>query len=519
MHPHLLENGLIGYLRWEYQERHFHDVHSVWTVRPDGTMSDALFKQHLGRPSSVRDARSIPGTGKLVAIAAGHHTLPKGPIVLLNPAAGVNNQAAIELLTHGSAPQERSETWRGPNTWEQQPVADGGVVVAGGFYMMPFAVSEKTFLASYAYGNREARRYTFGPLDRMSDVDSNGLGLYLLDAYGNNELIYRDPIYSIYSAIPMQRRERTAIPDATDPSVNFATCVISDIYQGMTGVERGSIKYIRISEALPWPIVPGEGVKRWPASNRWCPVRVIGTVPVESDGSAHFKVPTADNASVYFQALDENRMEIRRMRSSISFQPGERRGCTGCHETDTVAPKNAQGLASTRPAVMPTAPPWGVDRPLGFEWLVQPILDEHCTKCHAGKKLDGGIDLAPGRAYQSIIKGRLVSLSSPTSDGAVTPVKAFGSHKSKLITTLLAGHDGHEDVKLPPAQWEALVSWVDANAPYQDRMQSKRTADGRSWVWEHYPWQDPWAMPQQIPAKGRYLEVSKNKWTKALEAK
>jgi len=125
MHPHLLENGLIGYLRWEYQERHFHDVHSVWTVRPDGTMADALFKQHLGRPSSVRDARSIPGTGKLVAIAAGHHTLPKGPIVLLNPAAGVNNQAAIELLTHGSMPQERSETWRGPNTWEHMGAATG----------------------------------------------------------------------------------------------------------------------------------------------------------------------------------------------------------------------------------------------------------------------------------------------------------------------------------------------------------------------------------------------------------
>jgi len=352
----------------------------------------------------------------------------------------------------------------------------------------------------------------------MSDVDSNGLGLYLLDAYGNKELIYRDPIHSIYSAIPMQRRERPAMPDATDRSVNFATCVISDVYEGMTGVDRGSIKYIRIAEALPWPIVPGEGVKRWDASNRWCPVRVIGTVPVESDGSAHFKVPTADNASVYFQALDENRMEIRRMRSSISFQPGERRSCTGCHETDAVATEPPAGLAlaSTRPAVMPTPPPWGVDRPLGFEWLVQPILDEHCVDCHAGEKPDGGINLAPGRAYRTILAGRLVALSDPTSDGAVTPVKAFGSHKSKLITTLLAGH---EDVKLPPEQWEALVSWVDANAPYQDRMHSKRTADGRSWVWEHHPWQDPWAMPERVPAMGRYLEVPRNKWTAAIEAK
>ena len=70
-HPHLLDNGLLAYTRWEYQERYFSDVHAVSTVRPDGSMVDALFKQHLPRPMGIRDARSIPGSDSLVAIATG----------------------------------------------------------------------------------------------------------------------------------------------------------------------------------------------------------------------------------------------------------------------------------------------------------------------------------------------------------------------------------------------------------------------------------------------------------------
>ena len=71
-------------------------------------------------------------------------------------------------------------------------------------------------------------------------------------------------------------------------------------------------------------------------------MRVIGTVPVESDGSASFKVP-ADTA-VYFQALDERHMEIRRMRSMVSFKPGEVRGCRGCHESQARTPASRPRL-------------------------------------------------------------------------------------------------------------------------------------------------------------------------------
>ena len=45
-------------------------------------------------------------------------------------------------------------------------------------------------------------------------------------------------------------------------------------------------------------------------------------------------------------------MELRRMRSFISFQPGEVRGCVGCHESRPAAPTAAPTpLAALREAI------------------------------------------------------------------------------------------------------------------------------------------------------------------------
>ena len=59
--PHTLDDGTIGYTRWEYQERGWAHIQSIWVIRPDGTGADALFKQHLNDPWSLEDVRSIPG--------------------------------------------------------------------------------------------------------------------------------------------------------------------------------------------------------------------------------------------------------------------------------------------------------------------------------------------------------------------------------------------------------------------------------------------------------------------------
>ena len=139
------------------------------------------------------------------------------------------------------------------------------------------------------------------------------------------------------------------LPSRIGPESNYAICYLDDVNRDMPGVKAGDVRYLRISEHLQWffgkkddsrPDTLDAGHPTF-ARNfgywTWSPTRVIGTVPVEKDGSAYFKVPAG--LAIYFQALDENMMEIRRMRSHVEFKPGEVRGCVGCHETKQHVPR------------------------------------------------------------------------------------------------------------------------------------------------------------------------------------
>jgi mono/diheme cytochrome c family protein len=467
--PHTLDDGTIAYTRWEYHERGFADLQSIWTIRPDGTWADALFKQHLANPWALEDMRSIPSSHKLVAIATGHHTLAAGPVCVIDPAVGMNDSAAIGIVTPGVKSPEGGMSGT--------PVAQGSVQDAGGLYMTPWPLSEKYFLVSYCYGKQ---------------TDPTGYALYLIDVFGNKELIYRDQAISSFTPIPLRPRKRPPIlPDLTDPTKDHATCVVSDVTFGVGGVSRSDVKAIRISEPVGWPYDNTHGGHRYERDAKgagvgWTPTRIIGTVPVEADGSAHFRVP-ADTA-VYFQLLDARGMEIQRMRSFISFQNGEVRACVGCHESRSViGPGDSLSLASQRAASVPKPPPWGGDRAISFLRDVQSVLDAHCVSCHSGPKAAGGVELVGGltpgynRAYESLVTLRrkgteFVAYSNKYDSAAVlTRPYAFGSHKSRLVTALSdANHAGQ--VKLGAEDFERLVTWIDANAPYHDGFINKRPA-------------------------------------------
>jgi hypothetical protein len=239
--------------------------------------------------------------------------------------------------------------------------------------------------------------------------------------------------------------------------------------------------------------IPGNAGSQRIDFQSWSPVRVFGTVPVEADGSAYFEVP-ADTA-IYFQALDEQHMEVVRMRSFVSLKEGEVRGCRGCHESQGRAPAapSRHLLAIRRPPSTPAPPPWGADRLVGYEWLIQPVLDRRCVGCHGARKPDGGLDFSAARAPDGLLQsyrtmfgmlpGRkkgvrpLVSCSDRFSNADVTQPKQFGSHKSPLIQVLLEDELHKKEVRLTPTEWLSLVTWVDANAPYHDFFRNKRHSE------------------------------------------
>ncbi len=490
-YPHALDNGLIAYTRWDYQERHFLEVHAVWTVHPDGTMADAVFNQHIKAPYGLRDTRSIPGSQKLVSIATGHHTLAYGPVVIIDPSVGINNAEALKIVTPHVRPQE------GPMAGLTVP--EGGVPDRGGLYQTPWALSERCFLVSYSYA----------PVPSPTGGGSNaaGFAIYLIDVHGNKELIHRERIYSSAFPMPLRKRPRPPIvTELTDRADSSATCYVADVYDGLDGIPRGAVKYIRVSQRVGWPLDDKIGAMRWIPGNAWerhfgfwswSPVRVIGSVPVEEDGSAHFKVPAEE--ALYFQALDENHMELRRMRSHVTFQPGEVRGCTGCHESQLRSPQHAWRLpkALSREPREPAPPDWGADRLLGYEWLIQPVLDRRCVRCHGGQKTEGGIDLTATKSEDGFRRsfgtlfGRpigpgksggpgkvFVSVSDRFSGASVTQPKQFGSHRSPLIALLRKDPLHKTEAALSQSEWIALVTWIDANAPYYDTFFNRRPEDG-----------------------------------------
>jgi len=476
--PHTLDDGTVGYLRWEYHERSWAFIQSLWTIRPDGTGADAIFKQHFVNPWAIEDARSIPGSRKLVCVAAGHHTLAVGPVVVVDPSRGINEPKAMAIVTPDVKPTEGG--------MDGVPVPEGGTQDGGGLYSTPWALSEKCFLASYTYSNKE--------------TDAKGYALYVIDVFGNKELVYRDPAISCFVPMPLRPRPRPPVlPEFVDLSQDHATCVISDVSFGSEELA-GRIHYVRIAEPIGWPYDNQLGGQRYgekgPRLINWTPIRILGDVPVERDGSAHFEVP-ADTA-VYFQLLDEHRMELRRMRSFISFQPGEKRACAGCHETRGVTPRAGQApLAAARPPQALIPPPWG-DRPVSFLRDIQPILDQHCAGCHGGLKPAGGLDfcggltdwsrefekwwgLVPGygfnRAFETITRARLVAAAEPNlQDASITPSLAYGAHQSKLLKAI-DGATHRERVQLKPDERLRLTMWMDANAPYHDRFVNKRTSE------------------------------------------
>ena len=116
-----------------------------------------------------------------------------------------------------------------------------------------------------------------------------------------------------------------------------AIVYLTDIYagKGLEGVPRGTVKRLRLFE--PHYAYPGMGGHiNIGIDGPWDVHRILGTVPVEADGSASFKVPA--NTPIAVQPLDASGRAVQIMRSWFTAMPGETVSCVGCHESQNTAP-------------------------------------------------------------------------------------------------------------------------------------------------------------------------------------
>lgn len=446
--PTLLPDGRILYSRWEYNERSVTSLHHPFTIFPDGTMMSPYYGNATIRPNVVQFPRPVAGSGKIMALFTGHHGQTHGAVGLIDRARAVDGPEAVTLLTPRiPVIGEKAEDSR------------------FGWYSDPWPLEEDIYLCSFTP--------TVVPCLEWS------WALYVGDRHGNLGLVYRDPDIACAEPVPLTPRPRPHVlppaPGDTDSTAATATLMVQDAHVGLPGVPRGQVKGLRILEDMPRKGVHEGGVVCTSGTSIYTVKRVLGVVPVDPDGSAHFTVPA--NRNVYFEALDGEGLEIQRMRSVVCLKPGENRSCTGCHESRLSAPLVRRSTAFARPPAAPEPPPWGT-RPLSFLRDIQPILNARCLGCHAFDRGRAGTILTDDLtdrftvAYEELLPYLAVADAmrwDHPDDVLARPPYTYGSAVSALTRLL---RKGHYDVRLSPVEWQSLAAWIDANAVYYDRYES-----------------------------------------------
>ncbi len=462
-HPSVTHDGRIIWTRWDYVDRHGCVAHMPWITSPDGCDPRPLhgnYSPRSARPDMELDMQAIPGSRKYLATAAPHHGQAFGSLILLDPR---------EPDDDGMAPVKRVT----PEI--KFPESQGGREVYGSGWPL----SEDYYLCVYDPEMTRARRGTRG-----------NYGVYLVDSFGNRELVYRDPDIACNNPVPLRpRRKPPVVPGPTAEHAGDAdqTAVVGvvDVYNSSQPWPDGTkIKALRIYQILPLSVASARtthniGLQIPQGSDSINLARaVLGTVPVEADGSARFVVPT--QREVFFQALDEDGLAVTSMRSATQFMPGEQATCQGCHEPKHGAPPLPQKpTLAMRRAPSPIKPDMDGTNPFSYPRLVQPVLDKHCVACHTknapkAPRLDGeptAYGKGRGMNKKTTYTASYVSLApkfgfydyggkgwSDPKWYRTTPGE-FGARASKLYPMLL---NGHHKVKLPPDDLHRIVVWLDS---------------------------------------------------------
>lgn len=455
--PAVAADGRLLYTRWDYIDRFNGHFFSLWSANQDGTNPQLVYGNYTKAPQAVLEARSVPGSSRLVFTAAAHHSNTGGSICLLDRDRGAEGEAPLTRITP-ELPFPETEAW------------------GNHFYAHPWPLSEEFFLVSWADHRLPPHAGSQPISDGRNPV--NGMGLYLLDAFGNLELLCRDPDLSSHYPMPLAPRPRPAAQASLvdwdgPPAGRF---LVQDIYQGLPGTPNGSIKQIRLV-AVPPKVQPFMNQPMLGVSSEDPGKYVLGHAPVEADGSAYFWAPSG--VPVFFQALDAEGVAVQTMRTLTYLMPGQTLACVGCHESRDTAPSPRGPVLAVRrePTRLATGPEgsW----PLRFDRLVQPVLDRLCVACHhpaATNAVAAKTDLRPDQAYAALLSFANGDLKR----------KAFERDRSwpgegvcatSKLWELLTAPTGHQGVRLDAEARERLALWMDTYAHRQGHFSEQQESE------------------------------------------
>jgi hypothetical protein len=450
--PTVLPSGRVLYLRWEYADIPHFVSRILFHMNPDGTSQMEYYGSNSYWPNAMFYARPLPGSSsKFVAIVGGHHDVPRmGELVVFDTAKGRHEADGVIQRIPG----------RGKKV--DPIIRDGLVGDSWPKFLHPYPLSDKYFLVS------------------AKPTPQSLWGIYLVDMFDNMTLIREEPGYALLEPMPFRATQRPpVIAPRVKPDTTEATVYMADVYAGpgLVDVPRGTVKALRLfTYHFSYHDVGGQ-VNRVGLDGPWDIKRVMGTVPVEEDGSALFNVPA--NTPISAQPLDDQGQAIQHMRSWMTAMPGEVLSCVGCHEQQNSTPPARETQAAQR-APSAIAEWYGPTRGFSFQREVQPVLDRLCIECHHSGP-DGALPALqdaptvpsaaphPTYAYGSRFSPSYLELRrflrAPTieSDMHLLPPYEFHASTSRLVRMLRAGH---EEVALSDEDWDRINTWIDLGAPF-----------------------------------------------------
>lgn len=258
-------------------DRNFGDAQALWTVAPDGTNQAIYWGNNTPAPGGVIDARIIPGTQQAVCIFSSCHDLSWGALAVIDRRLGLDGRAPVVRIWPESARDLVKDPGTANNAWD-------GFMRVRPKYKDPYPLCPAFFLVSRLIAGGGGPR----------DAD-NRTGIFLVDVFGNELLLHTEAPGCFNPTLLAPTARPARIPPRRDFENAGGAMYVQDVYEGvhMTGVPRGAVKYLRVVESPEkryW--VPGvwvgQGVHH-PGVNwhSFATKRILGTVPVEPDGSAY----------------------------------------------------------------------------------------------------------------------------------------------------------------------------------------------------------------------------------------
>jgi len=283
--PTVLHNGRVLYLRWEYTDSAHYFTRVLMSMNPDGTNQMSYYGTNSFWPNSLFFARPVPNDPtKFVGVISGHHGVPRmGELILFDPARGRREaDGVIQRIPGYGKPVEPI-------------VRDGLVNSSWPKFLHPWPLSDKYFLVSAQLNSREP------------------WGIYLVDVFDNMLLICQQPGTGMLEPIPLvPRTAPPVIVPRVDLEKDAAVMVLSDVHTGpgLADVPSGIVKRLRVfTYTYGYRGIGGHA--NFGMESSWDSKRILGTVPVNEDGSAVFRVPA--NTPLSIQPLDEDGRALQLM--------------------------------------------------------------------------------------------------------------------------------------------------------------------------------------------------------------